>query len=142
MILVKNNLVKLGLIISIISTAGTLYFSEILKFTPCELCWYQRIFMYPLVVIFSISIWKKDKNVAFFALPLSILGLIISIYHNLLYFKIIPESIQPCTIGASCTAKQIEWFGFITIPFLSFLSFLTITILMLIHEKYSNNKNK
>lgn len=131
-----QNLLYFSLIISIIATAGSLIFSEILKFPPCVLCWYQRICMYPLVVIFAVGIWKKDKNIPYFAFPLSIIGLLIALYHNLLYYKIIPEAALPCTLGISCTTKYIEWFGFITIPFLSFLSFAAISILMLLYLKY------
>ncbi len=136
----KKNLLQFALIISLTSTLGSLYFSEILKLPPCLLCWYQRIFMYPLVVIFAVGIIKKDKNIPYFALPLSIIGLVIAAYHNLLYYKIIPESLEPCTIGISCTTKQIEWLGFITIPFLSLVSFIAITVIMLLFKKYSTAK--
>ena len=136
----KKNLLQFSLIISLTSTLGSLYFSEILKLPPCLLCWYQRICMYPLVIIFAVGILKKDKNIPYFALPLSIIGLIIAAYHNLLYYKIIPESLAPCTLGISCTTKQIEWLGFITIPFLSLLSFIVITILMLLFKKYPTAK--
>lgn len=135
-----SNLVYLSLILSVFSTVGSLIFSEILKFPPCVLCWYQRICMYPLVVILAIGIWKKDKNLPYFVLPLSIIGLLISAYHNLLYYKIIPESTAPCVLGISCTTKFIEWFGFITIPLLSFASFATITVLMLLYLKYQTRK--
>ena len=103
MSVLKKNLLQFALMISLTSTLGSLYFSEILKLPPCLLCWYQRIFMYPLVVIFAVGIWKKDKNIPYFALPLSIIGTIIAAYHNLLYYKIIPESLAPCTLGISCT---------------------------------------
>ncbi len=136
----KKNFLQFSLVISLTSTLGSLYFSEILKLPPCLLCWYQRIFMYPLVVIFAVGIWKKDKNIPYFALPLSIIGTIVASYHNLLYYKIVPESLAPCTLGISCTTKQIEWFGFITIPFLSLLAFVSITILVLLHKKYSTAK--
>ncbi len=136
----KKNLLQFSLVIALTSTLGSLYFSEILKLPPCLLCWYQRIFMYPLVVIFAVGIWKKDKNITYFALPLSIIGLIIAAYHNLLYYKIIPESLAPCTLGISCTTKQIEWIGFITIPFLSLLAFIAITLLVLLFKRYSTAK--
>ena len=140
MSVLKKNLLQFALMISLTSTLGSLYFSEILKLPPCLLCWYQRIFMYPLVVIFAVGIWKKDKNIPYFALPLSIIGTIIAAYHNLLYYKIIPESLAPCTLGISCTTKQIEWLGFITIPFLSLVSFIAITLIMLLFKKYSTAK--
>jgi len=68
-------------------------------------------------------------------LPLSVIGLLISIYHNLLYYKIIPDTLAPCSLGVSCTTKFIEFFGFVTIPFLSFLSFLFIVVCMLVHRR-------
>ncbi len=136
----KNNLLQFSLILSLTSTLGSLYFSEVLKLPPCLLCWYQRIFMYPLVIIFAVGIWKKDKNIPFFALPLSIIGTIIAVYHNLLYYKIIPENLAPCTLGISCTTKQIEWLGFITIPFLSLMAFISITIILLLHKKISTTR--
>jgi len=91
--------------------------------------------MYPLVLILGVGILRKDKNVFDYALPLSIIGWLISVYHNLLYYKIIPESAAPCVAGVSCTTQFIEYFGFITIPFLSFLGFSIIIISLLIYRK-------
>ena len=115
-----------------VATLGSLFFSEVMKFPPCTLCWYQRIAMYPLVVILLVGMFRKDPKVYLYALPLGITGLIIAVYHNLLYYKLIPESIQPCALGISCTTKFIEWFGFITIPFLSLTAFLVITLLLVL----------
>src|SRR3989344_8887618 len=114
------------------AVVGSLYFSEIAKFPPCVLCWYQRICLYPLVAILTVGILRGDKKVYLYVLPLSITGLIIAVYHNLLYYKLIPESIKPCEEGISCTTKYIEWFGFVTIPLLSLTIFLIISILMII----------
>lgn len=139
--LLKENVAQLTLLIATSSMLGSLFFSDALKLPPCTLCWYQRICMYPLVLILAVCIWKKDKNLPFFVLPLSFIGTIIAIYHNLLYYKIIPGSLAPCTLGISCTTKQIELFGFITIPLLSLLSFIAIDILMLLYKKQSTNKN-
>lgn len=118
-----------------LATMGSLYFSEIAGFPPCILCWYQRICMYPIVAILTVGILTKDKRVGLYVLPFSVIGMIISIYHNLLYYNIIPESIAPCMAGISCTTKFIEWFGFVTIPFLSFLAFAIITVCMIISLK-------
>ena len=131
----KESLLQFALLIAATSTIGSLIFSEILKFPPCILCWYQRITMYPLVVILAVGIWKKDKNTWAFVLPLSVTGLLIAAYHNLLYYNIIPEATAPCEIGISCTTKYIEIFGFVTIPLLSFLGFLLITVFVLIHKR-------
>ncbi len=104
--------------------------SRVLGFPPCELCWYQRILMFPLVAILTVGILKKDKNLPLYVLPLSIAGLIIAAYHNLLYYGVIPESINPCILGVSCLERQLELFGFITIPLLSLVSFAIINLCM------------
>lgn len=131
----KTQQAKLSLyfawIISLLSIFGSLYFSEVLHLPPCTLCWYQRIFMYPLVVILAVGILRRDKNVPFYVLPLSVIGFLVASYHNLLYYGVIPESAAPCALGVSCTTRQIELFGFVTIPFLSLLSFAIITALMI-----------
>jgi disulfide bond formation protein DsbB len=85
--------------------------------------------MYPLVLIFAAGLFPLDKKVIKFSSPLTILGLVIAFYHNLLYYKILPESAAPCKQGISCTTVHIEWLGFVTIPLLSFLSFLFILVL-------------
>lgn len=128
----KQNLLYLTFAISLSSVLGSLYFSEILKFPPCILCWYQRIFMYPLTIILAIGILRQDKKIYQYVLPFSIAGGLISVYHNLLYYKILPESAGPCTLGISCTTKFIELFGFLTIPLLSLIAFLVITTCMLL----------
>ncbi len=120
---------------SLAAMLGSLFFSEVLKYPPCVLCWYQRILMYPLVAILAVGIMRRDKGVYLYVLPLSIVGLAISAYHNLLYYKIIPDSLAPCSVGVSCTTKFIEYFGFVTIPFMSFVAFFFITGLMLWYRK-------
>jgi disulfide bond formation protein DsbB len=130
--LISKNIVYIAWIQSLTATMGSLYYSEIRHFTPCILCWYQRILMYPLVLIIAVGILRKDKNLPYFVLPMSILGGIIAFYHILLQKGILPESIAPCTIGASCLTKFTGYFGFITIPVMSFSAFLVITICMLI----------
>lgn len=118
---------------ALVATLGSLYFSEIAKFTPCVLCWYQRIAMYPLVAIILVGMLLKDKRLPLYVLPVALIGWGISIYHNLLYYKILPESIAPCVNGVSCTTKFFAWFGFITIPFLSLTAFTVIIACMIIY---------
>jgi len=130
----RENSHFIALLIAVSAVLGSLYFSEILKFPPCVLCWYQRICMYPLVGIIGLGIYFKDKYFYRYALLLAGVGVIISIYHNLLYYKILPESVAPCMLGVSCTTKFIEWFGFVTIPFLSGLAFAIIIFFMLIYR--------
>jgi disulfide bond formation protein DsbB len=144
-ILNKDNakyLLYISWIQSLLATLGSLYFSEILHYPPCVLCWYQRIFMYPLVLLIPVAVIKKDKNIPYYLLPLVTIGGIIAIYHNLLYWKIIPEAQAPCQAGISCTSKFIEWFGFVTIPFLSFLGFALIFVCMILFASIYKNKKK
>lgn len=136
----KKYLLYLSWVQALVATLGSLFFSEIWHLPPCTLCWYQRIFMYPLAILIAVGIVKKDKNLSDYALSLSIPGLVIAIYHNLLYYKILPESIAPCTAGVSCTTKFFAWFGFVTIPLLSLLAFAIITILMLIYRRKNLKK--
>lgn len=118
-----------------IAMAGSLFFSEVMNLPPCVLCWYERIAMYPIVILVAIGILRNDRKLFISVLALSLPGLIISLYHNLLYWKIIPESIAPCTLGVSCTTQYFEWFGFITIPFMAMTAFTIITALALMSLK-------
>lgn len=122
-----SNLYFVCFAVALVATLGSLFFSEIMGFAPCSMCWYQRIFMYPLVWIFFKGIFDQDSNVHKYSLPLSITGLLFSIYQLLLYFEIIPEEMAPCTAELSCTSTYIQWLGFITIPMLSFAAFSAIT---------------
>ncbi|OCL93166.1 disulfide oxidoreductase [Arcobacter porcinus] len=118
---------------SLLATFGSLFFSEIMNFIPCSLCWYQRIFMYPLLFILTISLLYKDSKVILNATPLAIVGFLISIYHNLLVYKIIPEDLSPCIGGVPCSVDYLNVFGFITIPLLSTIAFLIILISLMLH---------
>ena len=111
-----------------------------MHFIPCSLCWYQRIFMYPLVFLFLMNILFPDDKIFKYAFPLVVTGLIISIYHNLLMFKIIPEKLSPCISGVPCSVDYINWFGFITIPLLSFFSYTIVFILLIMYKKEKNAK--
>ena len=126
------NILFLCWLVASISTMGSLFFSYVMEFAPCVLCWYQRIFLFPLVIILGIGLFPLDKNVVKYALPLAIAGWLTAAYHNLLYVGIIPESIQPCSQGVSCTEEYIKLFGFLSIPMLSLLSFSTIIALLII----------
>jgi disulfide bond formation protein DsbB len=134
----KQNIQYLALLQATVATLGSLYFSEIKHYTPCTLCWYQRILMYPLVIIIFVGIRRKDKQLASYVLPMSILGGLIALYHNLLQYKILPEAIAPCTLGASCSARYAGYFGFITIPLMSLTAFVVITICVVIYNKLNS----
>ncbi|MCJ7840192.1 disulfide oxidoreductase [Lederbergia sp. NSJ-179] len=125
-------------IVSLIATLGSLYFSEIKGFIPCELCWYQRILMYPLVIIIGIAAFDQNKKIKKYVLPLSIIGGCISFYHYLIQKVPGLAPVKPCVGGVSCSGQYINWLGFITIPFLALIAFILITVLMLLLRQ--NNK--
>ena len=121
-----------------VSTLGSLFFSYIMEFAPCVLCWYQRICLFPLVIILATGLFPLDKRVINYSLPLAIAGWITAFYHNLLYSGIIPQELQPCSKGVSCTEKYIDLFGFLSIPMLSLISFsIIITLLILLKRRIS-----
>jgi len=122
-------------LISLVATLGSLFFSEVMRLPPCVLCWYQRIFMYPLVMVTTIGLLWRDPGSLRYAWPLAVGGLIIAVYHNLLYYHLIPESITPCTTGVSCTSRQIEWLGFITIPLMSLTAFTLIAASLFVCQR-------
>jgi len=115
-----------------VALLGSLFFSEVMGHPPCVLCWYQRICMYPLVLILPAGLFPFDKNIVRYALPLSLLGSLIAVFHLLLVAGYIPEDIKPCIQGIPCTEVQVVWFGFVTIPLLSALSFLLINALLIV----------
>jgi len=118
-------------LIATVATLGALFMSEVMGFAPCVLCWWQRIFMFPLVLILALGLFPFDPKVTRYALPLAVIGLGLAAFHVLLTLGIIPEALAPCRQGIPCKTIQIEWFGFVTIPLLSLFAFLTITGLLL-----------
>lgn len=127
-------------VLAAVATLGSLFFSEVMGLKPCVLCWYQRIFMYPLVVILLVGMFPLDKSVVRYALPLAVIGWLFAVYHYLLYSGYIPESMQPCDKDASCAEINLELFGFITIPMLSILSYTAIiALLVMIRSRFNKN---
>jgi disulfide bond formation protein DsbB len=133
--LIKEYAIPLSLAISVVGVLGSLYFSEIRHFLPCVLCWYQRIVLYPLVVIFAVGLAVRDHGVWRYALPLTIISMGIGLYQLLLVYGVITAS-NSCSVGVSCAAITWSLFGFITIPLLAFLQALIITILLIAYRKY------
>ncbi len=113
---------------------GSLFLSEVMQFPPCTLCWYQRVAMYPLVVVIGAGIVMRDPRMKTYALSLIFCGLAVAIYHNLLYYGFIPEALTPCSEGVSCSSRQLELFGFVTIPLMSLASFIFLGLLMILHK--------
>lgn len=104
---------------------GSLYFSEVMHFEPCRLCWFQRILMYPIALIGLVGILRADRGASLYILPLSFLGMLVSGYHVLLQHGFFSES-NACLRGVPCSARYINWMGFVTIPVLALAGFLVI----------------
>ncbi len=108
---------------------GSLYYSEIAGLVPCLLCWYQRILMYPLVPILLIGILKHDEGVFDYVLPLSVVGMGVALYHYLIQLGLLPHP-AACSVGAPCNVREVNYFGFVTIPLMSFAAFAAISLVM------------
>jgi len=122
----------IALIVAWTATLGSLYFSEIRHFIPCTLCWYQRILMYPLSIILLVGIIRRDQGIAYYVLPFSSVGILVSSYHFLHQKTDLFSNSTACTSGVPCTSTWINWFGIITIPFLALIAFLIITLMMIL----------
>mgnify|MGYP001446271544 FL=1 len=127
-----RTLVFCAWLIASTSTLGALFFGEVMHLPPCSLCWYQRIFMFPLTLILPLGLFPLDKNVVRYTLPMAALGGLVAAFHVLLVDGVIPKSIKPCAQGVPCSEKVIEWFGFVTIPLLSFAAFSAIAALLVL----------
>jgi disulfide bond formation protein DsbB len=119
-------------VIAAAATLGAMFFSEIMELPPCLLCWYQRIFMFPLALLLPVGLFPFDPKVVRYALPLALVGGSIAVYHQLLVMGVVPESASPCTRGVPCAEVQIEWLGFVTIPLLAVAAFTSIVVLLLL----------
>jgi disulfide bond formation protein DsbB len=114
--------------IALLATLGALFIGEVMGQTPCLLCWYQRIFMFPLSVILGIALLRNDAEVWRYALPLSGIGALIAAYHVLEYVGIIPAGLTPCTAtGPSCSGDGMTVLGWVPIPALSLIAFAAIS---------------
>lgn len=123
------NAVPFSFLVAVVATIGSLFLSEVAAFTPCKLCWYQRIFMYPQVVLLGIAAFINDNGIRKYVIPLVVIGLAIAIYHYALQMSPLP---LPCTDEvASCAAKQAARFGYITIPMMAGTAFALILLLMM-----------
>jgi disulfide bond formation protein DsbB len=114
-----------------LATGGSLFFSEVLGWIPCELCWYQRILMYPLSVLLAVGILRRDDGLHHYVLPFSLIGVGVSLYHYLL-IKTDWFPPPPCRAGVPCTVDYLDIFGFINIPFMALTAFLIVSLMMLV----------
>ena len=121
------------------STLGSLFYSEVIHFPPCELCWFQRIFMYPLSILLLIAAIRKEAVAKIYTLPLAVIGLGISIWHYLI--QIYPSlDGGACDPSNPCSSRWVEVFGFISIPFMAGAGFIVIAVLLAFYVKAPANE--
>ncbi len=128
------------LIVALVATTGSLYLSEIKMWTPCKLCWIQRIFIYPQVVLLAVAAWKKDKKIAPYIMALCLVGILFAVRHYIeqiisTFYSAPADSLVPCdATGVSCAKTYTFRFGYITIPMMAFtamfMNFLTSIFLV------------
>lgn len=123
--------VFLAWLIASVSTLSALFLGEVMGYTPCVLCWYQRIAMFPLVLVLAAGLFPFDRRVVRYALPLVLVGWLLAVFHLALIAGWIPEGIKPCQQGVPCSQAQVVLFGWVNIPLLSVLAFSSIFGLLL-----------
>ena len=129
--------ILLAFIVVLVATLGSLFYSEIAGFKPCDLCWFQRIFMYPEVILLGLALVKKESRIVDYALSLSVVGFLFSLYHNYIYY----QGGGFCQIfgsAVSCTNRYVLSFGYITLPLMALTGFLLV-IVLLMFSKLRNN---
>ncbi|MDP3883257.1 MAG: disulfide oxidoreductase [Candidatus Staskawiczbacteria bacterium] len=125
----SKNGILFSFIVAMVATLGSLYYSNVAGFNPCDLCWFQRIFMYPEVLLLGLALYKKESKIIDYALSLAVGGWIISAYHNYTFYKVVSSTF--CGIGESCTTRYVIEFGYITIPMMALTGFTLIIALLL-----------
>ena len=121
-------------LVASVSTLGALFLGEVMGYTPCMLCWYQRICMFPLVLILAAGLFPFDRRVVRYALPLALAGWLLAMFHWAVASGLVPERVTPCSQGVPCSVEQVTWFGFLTLPMLSVLAFSVIIALLLLTQ--------
>lgn len=137
--LLKKNILLIAFVVALVAIVGSLTYSEIIGYEPCKLCWFQRIFMYPQVILLGMALLKKDYKIISYSIVLSVIGAIIAGYHYLLQIGIAPN--LPCSAvgySVSCSQRFVMQFGYITIPMMAFSAFVLVTLLL---STYYQNKN-
>ncbi len=131
-------LLLLAWVIATTATLGALFIGEVMLMTPCTLCWYQRIFMFPIAIILGIACFADDRQGAVYALALALGGLAMAGYHTLLVAGLIPKSWVPCSAGVSCADQKLEILNGIQIPWLSLVAFIALALLLTTYLRKSS----
>lgn len=119
-------------LVALLASLAVLFIGEVMGQIPCNLCWFQRAFMFPLAIVLGVASLRSDTAVWRYALPLAIGGLLVAGFHSLLYLGAIPERIAPCTQGVSCTSTDMTILGGLPLPLLALAAFGAIAVLLLL----------
>lgn len=142
---IKDNnewILPLAFLIALGATVASIFLSSIYDLIPCQLCWYQRILMFPLPLILGVGILRRDYLVYWYALPFTIIGAVIALYHSLLQWGVIGESSLTCNGTISCADAEVELLGFLTIPFGAFLMFSGLSLVLWLQGVYGKKIDK
>lgn len=131
---IRSYSLLLAWLTSVAGTAGALVAQYAFNMQPCMLCWYQRVCLFPLVVILAVATYREDRGVRLYTAPISIVGGAFAILHYLEQKVPAMANLTGCSIGVPCSGQYINWLGFITFPLLSLLAFVAITVLLLLPE--------
>jgi len=129
----------LAWLVAAVTMAGSLYYSKVQGYVPCELCWYQRIVLYPFAVILAIAAWRRDSSIRVYAIPVLSIGVVISIYHSWIQWFPPSNGTSFCTAATPCTLKYVDEFGFVTLPFMA-LSAAAVIIALLSISRYDDSE--
>ncbi|WP_334143956.1 disulfide bond formation protein B [Rhabdothermincola sp.] len=124
--------VTLAALVAVVATLGSLYYSQVAGFTPCTLCWYQRIFMYSLAVVLPVAAVRRDRDVRWYALPLAVIGAGFSVYHSWIQAFPPDSGTSFCTAEAPCTTRHVWEFGFVSLPFMALCGFSFVIAMMVL----------
>ncbi|WP_208028297.1 disulfide bond formation protein B [Rhabdothermincola sediminis] len=124
--------VALAALVAVVATMGSLYYSQVAGFTPCTLCWYQRIFMYSLAVVLIVAAVRRDREVRWYALPLAVTGAGFSVYHSWIQAFPPDSGTSFCTAEAPCTTRHVWEFGFVSLPFMALCGFSFVITMMVL----------
>ena len=129
----------LALVVAATATAGSLYYSQVVGFTPCELCWFQRICMYPLVAVLAVAVLRRDRTGGWYAAPLVAVGAPLGLYHWLVERVPSIASTSSCALAAPCAVPYFEELGYVTLAFMAMSAFLLIGALLLVDRSWTRH---
>ncbi|MFC4924338.1 disulfide bond formation protein B [Delftia deserti] len=119
-------------LIALLASLAVLFVGEIMGQAPCNLCWFQRAFMFPLAIVLGVAALRTDAAVWRYALPLAICGALVAGFHSGLYLGLLPQSIAPCSEGVSCTSADMTILSGLPLPVLALAAFCAIAMLLVI----------